>query len=96
MPENPLKVFESLDPKILEHMESLRKFAYSEGAVPVKYKLLIAMALDAADGATEGVKNLAESALKAGATKEEIAEVLRVVFLLSGVGSIYTAAQALK
>mgnify|MGYP001568866540 CR=1 FL=1 len=35
-------------------------------------------------------------ALKAGATKEEIAEALRVAFHLSGVGCLYAASFGLK
>ncbi|MCK7468652.1 MAG: hypothetical protein MZU91_11435 [Desulfosudis oleivorans] len=54
------------------------------------------MAFDAADGAPGGVRHLAEEALKAGATKEEIAEALRVAFHLSGAGCLYTASYALK
>ena len=42
------------------------------------------------------VKTLAQSAMKASATKEEIMETLRVAQYISGVGSVYTAAQALK
>ncbi|MDD8029253.1 MAG: hypothetical protein PHE62_06875 [Acidobacteriota bacterium] len=34
--------------------------------------------------------------MRAGATKEEIAETLRVAFLLSGVGSLYAASFGLK
>ena len=54
------------------------------------------MALDAAHGAVDGVRALAEQALKAGATKEEIAEAIRVAQYISGVGSVYTAARAFK
>ncbi len=34
--------------------------------------------------------------MKAGATKEEIAEALRVAFHLAGVGSLYAASFGLK
>ena len=53
------------------------------------------MSLDAAAGTIDGVKSLAQAALAAGATKEEIAETLRVTQYISGVGSTYTAARAL-
>jgi len=42
------------------------------------------------------VRALAQQAMKAGATKEEIAETLRVTQYISGVGSVYTAARALE
>ena len=94
--EHPLKILEKLDPELLKLVESTSNLALSDGALPKKFKLLIAMALDASLGAVQGVKTLAQSAMKAGATKEEIMETLRVAQYISGVGSVYTAAQALK
>ena len=96
MSENPLATLERLDPELLRLVEDTRHLALGDGALPRKFKLLIALALDAADGAVEGVKSLAQAAMKAGATKEEIAEALRVAQYISGVGSVYTAARALK
>ena len=57
---------------------------YVDGALPRKVKLMIAIAIDAAYGAANGVKSLAQSATKAGATKEEITEALRVAIHLDG------------
>lgn len=84
-----------IDERLFEQVEGARRFAFSEGAIPVKYKLLIAMAIDASHGASGGVRALAEAAMRAGATKEEIAEALRVAFYISGCGSFYTAADGL-
>jgi len=96
MSENPLKVFEKLDPELLEMVENTRELALTDGALPRKFKFLIAMALDASHGTVQGVKALAQAAMQAGATKEEITEALRVAQYISGVGSVYTAAHALK
>jgi alkylhydroperoxidase/carboxymuconolactone decarboxylase family protein YurZ len=96
MSENPLKAFERLDPKLMQLVEDTRNLAFSEGVLPRKVKLLIAMALDASQGAAGGVKSLAQAAMQAGASKEEIAEALRVTHYITGAGSIYTAAQGLK
>jgi alkylhydroperoxidase/carboxymuconolactone decarboxylase family protein YurZ len=96
MTETPLKIYEKLDPDLLKHIENSRDFVFADGALPRKFKLLIAMAFDASYGAVNGVKSLAQQALEAGATKEEIAESVRVAQYLSGVGSVYTAAQGLK
>ncbi len=95
MPEHPLKPLEELDPKLFSLVQETQKLALGEGALPRKYKLLIALALDAAHGATQGVKSLAQEAMRAGATKDEIAETLRVAHYISGVGSVYTASRAL-
>ena len=96
MAEHPLKVFEKLDPELLTLVRSTNTFALADGKLPKKFKFLIAMALDASHGAVRGVRSLAEQAMKAGATKEEIAETMRVVQYISGVGSVYTAADAFK
>jgi alkylhydroperoxidase/carboxymuconolactone decarboxylase family protein YurZ len=96
MAHEPLKVLEKLDPSLLELIKRSSDFALSDGALPRKFKLLIAMALDASKGAEGGVRALAKSALQAGATKDEIAETLRVAHYVAGVGSVYTSAQGLK
>jgi alkylhydroperoxidase/carboxymuconolactone decarboxylase family protein YurZ len=96
MQEHPLKIYEDLDPKLLELVNDTRDLALAEGALPRKIKLLIAMVLDAVHGAPEGVKSLSREAIKAGASKEEIAEALRVAQFVCGVGCVYTAASALK
>lgn len=95
MPGDPHEVIRKVDQKLLDQVEGTRRFALSEGAIPVKYKLLIAMAIDASHGASGGVRALAEAAMRAGATKEEVGEALRVAFYISGCGSFYTAAEAL-
>ena len=96
MPEHPLKIYEKLDPKLLNLVNSTRELALADGALPRKVKLLIAMVLDAVHGASDGVQSLAGEALKAGATKEEITEALRVAQYICGVGCVYTAAMALR
>ncbi len=96
MSEYPLKIFEKLDPELLKLVENTRELALTDGALPKKFKLLIAMALDASHGAVQGVKALAQAAMQAGATKEEITEALRVAQYVSGAGSVYTAAHALN
>ena len=96
MPEHPLKIYEDLDPKLLQLVNNTKDLALADGVLPRKVKLLIAMVLDAVQGASDGVQSLAREAIRAGATKEEIAEALRVAQYICGVGCIYTAARALK
>lgn len=96
MSEYPLKIFDELDPEFLKILENTREFTLTDGALPQKIKFLIAMALDASHGAVQGVKSLARQALQAGAEKEEILEAIRVAHYISGVGCVYTAAQAFK
>jgi alkylhydroperoxidase/carboxymuconolactone decarboxylase family protein YurZ len=94
--EHPLKVFEKADPGLLKLVQETGEFALAEGALPKRFKILIAMALDAAHGAVGGVQALAGQAMEAGATTEEITETLRVAQYVSGVGCVYIAGHALK
>ena len=96
MAENPLKIVEKLDLGLFRNVETTQKLALADGALPRKVKLLMAMALDASHGTVQGVKSLTQQAMKAGATKEEIMETLRVAQYISGVGCVYTAAHAFK
>ncbi len=96
MAENPLKIFEKMDLDLLKLVDNTKALALNDGALPRKFKLLIAMALDASQGTVEGVKSLTQQALNAGATKDEIMEALRVAQYICGVGCVYTAAHAFK
>src|SRR4030042_369668 len=96
MADHPLKILEKIDPELLNVVRNANAFALSDGALPRKIKFLIAMALDAAHGTVEGTRALAEQAMKAGATKEEIVETIRVAQFVSGVGSVSVAARALR
>ena len=66
MAEHPLKIFEKIDPELLKLVRETNSFALAEGALPRKFKLLIAMALDASHGAARGVRSLAEQAHESG------------------------------
>jgi alkylhydroperoxidase/carboxymuconolactone decarboxylase family protein YurZ len=86
MLQNPLKVFKTLGTELLKAVENDRQLALSDGALPGKFKYLIAVALYAAHGTESGVASLAPSAMCAGASKEEVAEALRVAYFIAGVG----------
>ncbi len=96
MSENPLQVIMDEDSELFTLLENTRELAFVEGGIPLKYKFLIAMSLDAANGAVDGVKFLAMQAMQAGATKEEIMQAIRITQYIFGVGSVYTASNALK
>jgi alkylhydroperoxidase/carboxymuconolactone decarboxylase family protein YurZ len=96
MPEHPLKIIMDKDPELFSLLENTRELSFAESGIPLKYKFLIAMALDAANGAVDGVKVLATQAMQAGATKEEVLEAVRITQYIFGVGSVYTAARALE
>jgi alkylhydroperoxidase/carboxymuconolactone decarboxylase family protein YurZ len=96
MPKNPLEVIGVNDHELLDEINRAHDLALTEGVLSLKQKLLIALALDAAHGAVNGVKSLALQAIQQGATKAEIMETLRVANHVCGASSIYTAAAALQ
>jgi alkylhydroperoxidase/carboxymuconolactone decarboxylase family protein YurZ len=96
MNEHPLDTLQKLDPELMAHLQATDPLIYADGALPRKFKLLVAMAFDAAAGAEGGVRALANAALQAGATREEITETLRVAYHLTGIGTLYTASRALR
>ena len=96
MSEDPLKIFEKLDPELLKLIERNNELAFADGALSKKHKLLIAMALDISRGAVQGVTALARQSMQAGATTKEITEAVRIAQYICGVGSVYTAAAAFR
>ncbi|WP_319415383.1 carboxymuconolactone decarboxylase family protein [Marispirochaeta aestuarii] len=93
---NPLAPIEKNDKDLYAYVEHGRTMALEAGSLGRMEKLLIAMALDAAHGAANGVKSLALQAMEAGASREQVMEALRVAAFISGVGSVYTAAAGLQ
>jgi alkylhydroperoxidase/carboxymuconolactone decarboxylase family protein YurZ len=96
MAEHPLQVLIDNDPELIKLDREGAKAEFSDGALPKKIKLLMALAIDASMGATGGVHALAREALEAGATREEILETIRVVHFVGGHGKLHVAAQGLK
>ena len=82
--------------RLMDLLKAANDVVYTNGALPRRIKLLIALALDAAHGAAGGVRSLPQSALEEGATREEIAEAVRVTHHLGGVGSVCTASLGLQ
>ena len=84
------------DPQLHEAVAAVADLAMSPGALDGKTKLLIAIALDALCGAKKGVEILAKQAKKAGVTKEEIAEALRLAYFVAGNGVLAVAGEAFE
>jgi alkylhydroperoxidase/carboxymuconolactone decarboxylase family protein YurZ len=95
MNKHPLSVFHENDPALTDVFNRAEALAFADGALSAKQKTLIALAIDAALGAAEGVHSLSARAKQMGATREEILEVMHVVYLICGIGKMYTAAQGL-
>jgi alkylhydroperoxidase/carboxymuconolactone decarboxylase family protein YurZ len=96
MMTHPLDTIKKADPELFDRVSQNRNFVFQEGALPVKVKYLITLALDAAHGAQGGVASLARQAMSHGADMREITEALRIADFISGVGSVYTASMGLS
>jgi alkylhydroperoxidase/carboxymuconolactone decarboxylase family protein YurZ len=96
MATHPLSTLGRIDPNMMKHLQETDELVYASGALSRKIKLLMAMAFDAAHGASNGVQFLAKAAMNEGATEQEIAEALRVAYHLSGVGALYAGSIGLN
>ena len=96
MSSNPLDVIGEADAALAEQMANTRELAFQEGALSIKHKILIALAIDTVEQSEGGIRSLAQQALEAGATQAEIMETLRIAYHICGVGCIYAAARGLQ
>lgn len=65
-----------------------------DGTLDKKTRELVKLGISSVLGQTEGVKIHSQKAMEFGASKEEIADVVRIVFLSSGVPGLYSAINA--
>lgn len=82
------------DPRLLQaFIDQFRCCNTDMQALPVKYRELIVMAIGAARGTDTTMKVHAQNAIKAGATIDEIGEVLRILFFTCGVTTLIPASE---
>lgn len=72
----------------------MRERILKDGAIPAKYKLLMAMITDALAAHPDGVKALANDARAAGALEAEITEAVEVGYLYGGTAALVMGANA--
>lgn len=84
----PAKILGTHAPEVLDAYNRMRQYYLRkppEGALPVKVKELIYVALDVVLGApVKLMKGHVRAAIKAGATKEEFVEVVTLTIMLGG------------
>jgi alkylhydroperoxidase/carboxymuconolactone decarboxylase family protein YurZ len=93
---NPLQIIQEMDPELIKLIETAQDLELSDGALPKKYKLLMAMAIEASRWSLDGVSALIRESMEAGATRDEISETIRVVHFCRGKGTVHIFAQALR
>ncbi|WP_440947501.1 carboxymuconolactone decarboxylase family protein [Methanosarcina sp. T3] len=91
-----LETLEELDPEFLRKYKRCDQKLLSDGALPAKVKILIALAVVASKQCERCTVVQMQSALKNGATKEEIMEVMDVIFITSGAPAVAACREALK
>ncbi len=80
-----------LSPEIHSSLEHVRNVAYSNGEVPGKHKLLVALAIAASVKCEPCIRMYAEKAINAGASLDEAVEILNVTMAMGGcVGEAWT------
>ena len=83
-------------PGLLKNVMKLRETVLVEGALSLKTKTLMMMLCDALLAHPDGVANIAKQARNLGASQEEIAETLAIAFLMGGMPSLVTGANAFR
>ena len=85
MPSLPfIESFKDKDEKFYEMINGIQKLVNGESSLDPKTKLMISLAVDAAEGATQGVAAISDILRKMGVTDEQIAEVLRITYFAKG------------
>ena len=89
-------IIEENAPQLYQDVTSVREHVLSEGALPLKVKVMMTMLCDALLGHDDGVKTIANRARAVGATEAEIAETVGVAFVMGGTPALVTGANAFK
>jgi len=91
-----LETLEELDPEFLHKYRRCDHKILTDGALPAKTKVLMALAVVASKQCESCTMAQMKSALNHGATKEEIMETMDVIFMTSGAPAVAACREALK
>jgi alkylhydroperoxidase/carboxymuconolactone decarboxylase family protein YurZ len=89
-----LEAFVHRDPQFVDSYLTIRDRILKDGAIPAKYKLLMAMVIDAIVAHPDGVRVLADDARAAGASEAEITEAVEIGYLYGGTAALVMGANA--
>jgi alkylhydroperoxidase/carboxymuconolactone decarboxylase family protein YurZ len=82
------------DPQFVDSYVAMRERILKDGAIPAKYKLLMAMVIDAVAAHPDGVRALAGDARAAGASEAEVTEAVEVGYLFGGTAALVMGVNA--
>ncbi len=71
-------------PEVYQGFGELHRASFAPGALEVKTKELIALAIGVVEGCDGCIASHAQAAARAGATRQEAAEAIGVTFLMKG------------
>ena len=89
-----IKILAEHDPEYGEIFEQLFRTTFSPGALDVKTKMLIAMAVNASTGMGYGCNEIAKILERQDITKKEISEALRVASTVRAIQGVVTGSEA--
>ncbi|MEM2213979.1 MAG: carboxymuconolactone decarboxylase family protein [Candidatus Nezhaarchaeales archaeon] len=96
-PIEALEVANKISPQLKDAVSSLYSTIWRDGALPLKFKHLIALALSICYGVEENqAHKIMTRALEAGATKEEIVETILVTMWFSGIPALVASRSLLE
>ena len=91
-----LKTMNDLTPEVMKAFWAFDKAAVADGAIPIKYKELIAVAVALTTQCSYCIDIHSANARKAGATEKEIAEAAMVAASLRAGAAVTHATHALQ
>jgi alkylhydroperoxidase/carboxymuconolactone decarboxylase family protein YurZ len=91
-----LDALQDRDPQFVDSYMAIRERIFKDGAIPAKYKLLMAMVTDAIAAHPDGVAALANDARAAGASEAEITEAVEVGYLFGGTAALVMGVNAFR
>ncbi len=89
-----VKILQEHDPEYSKVFAPLFESTFSPGALDVKTKMLIAMAVNASTGMGYGCSEIAKILEGMGTKKKEIAEALRVAATVRAIQGVVTGSEA--
>lgn len=91
-----MRYFSRLFPEMVEEHIRGKKFAFSQNAIPEKYRQLIIIAAAVASGTPACIKTQTKIALRKGITKDEIIEAILLGRFVLASTALANSAEALK
>lgn len=91
-----IEAIKTRDEKFYKLMKDLQELVHGESSLDAKTKMMISLAVDAAVGADDGVKSIANALRQMGVTDEQINEVLRITYFTKANSTLVTSMAAFE